>query len=164
MISLSLFGWQRMHRVPCRFSGGILLEQRSETRLLKMVIACERIADALVFHDNKRDAVGERPVFVRAGGHEVEAPLHQGRVQHDYPHPGARTHPGDERQEISVIRRAGACIAEFQKDELRGDQHLIPSGRRQSEMVRRIIFPKQGEIKERVGKDHVHGFFGSPLM
>ena len=47
-------------------------QERNETRLIEMVIVCQRFRDAPLLHDEERRAIGEPPLFVCALGIQRE--------------------------------------------------------------------------------------------
>jgi hypothetical protein len=43
-----------------------LLQERLESGLLEVVVCRQRLRQSLLVHHDKRDAVGQRPILVRA--------------------------------------------------------------------------------------------------
>jgi hypothetical protein len=62
-----------------------------------------------------------------------------------------------------VVLGAGASIAQFKKNELRGDDAPADLRLRQRPFVARLVIVLQRQIEIRVGKNGAHDFFGSPL-
>jgi hypothetical protein len=54
-------------------SGGIRLEQHPIASLPKVIVRCERFAQTVVVHHDKRRAVGEAPILVRASAIKFES-------------------------------------------------------------------------------------------
>src|SRR5712691_3314250 len=92
-----------------------LLEQRLEAGLLEMPVAGEGFADAFIFHYDKRNTVGQRPVLITAVAveeHSVFEKRASGR--HDG---GARVIPNPVKEigEHVAVASPGQSISDFQQ-------------------------------------------------
>jgi len=62
------------------------LQQRHKSRLLEVVIRSEGFGDSVILHDDKRDAIGQRPIFIRPLGEEFHPPFPEISRGWDYQH------------------------------------------------------------------------------
>ena len=56
-------------------NGASIHEQRREPGLLEVPVTGQRFVHAMLPHDQERDAVSERPIFVRAAGVELHSSI-----------------------------------------------------------------------------------------
>ena len=128
-----------------------------------MLVARQRFMNSLIFHHHKRNAIGERPVFIAPFAHSRQAAIEKIGSERNNFHTRTGAHPGHERQKIGVIFRAGTGISQFQQNKFRRDDEPGNFGFSQCAFVVRLGIVQQGQIEKRVGKNGVHDFFGSPL-
>lgn len=128
-----------------------------------MLIARQRLLKSFSFHHDERNAIRERPIFIAPVAHPPQAAIEKfGTDRNDF-NSWTGAHSRHKRQKIGVIFRAGAGISQFQQDEFRRDDEPGNFGFSERAFVARLGFVQQSQIEESVGKDGVHGFFGSPL-
>ena len=68
-----------------------------------------------------------------------------------------------QRQEIGMILRSCASVAQFEEDELGGNNGAADSRFLESAVMRRVVVAQQCQVEGRVGEDSAHDFLGSPL-
>lgn len=64
---------------------GRLFQQRSETSLFEMMIASQCVLDPTILHDDKGNAIGERPLLVQPLRIEFPAARHKAATRWDDP-------------------------------------------------------------------------------
>jgi hypothetical protein len=127
-----------------------------------MVVGRQCFLDATIAHDNKRNAVRQRPSFVRMLQLEVEAALPE-VVRRFY---DRRTRIylqcRDQSTTFRAMSRCSAIIGHFRRHVFRGDDTARPllCGSLRFGVVR-VPPNQQGDLEGRVSKSNIH-CFGRP--
>ena len=147
---------------PLEWRSASYPHERPKAGLFEMVIRRERIDQALVVHDGKGNAIGERPSFIRTAGVEccARAKLFDARRQNFDVRCG-----GEELKQSRKLRAIpwlAKAVAHFGQNPVGGDQRARgPSGEFQSASVEIVGWVQERDEIGRVGKNCSH-CFGAP--
>src|ERR1035441_9204021 len=78
-----------------------------------MLVARQRFMNSLIFHHHKRNAIGERPVFIAPFAHSRQVAIEKIGSERNNFHTRTGAHPGHERQKIGG-RRYGLDCSEME--------------------------------------------------
>jgi hypothetical protein len=152
----------RLIRLPLQGIGW-MKKQRSETRLFKVAVGGQGVGQLPPGHDRERDAIGERPRLIGAGGEQFRAriqPLGRGR---DDLRSRVGVKPCEKRDEEGAIDPANQAVSDLKYDifgrEERLAQRTAPGYCLFVVLVGR---PKKGQKIRSVGEDRRHDDFGAP--
>jgi hypothetical protein len=143
--------------IDCLDRSVLSLEKRTKAGLYEVMIACQRIRDAAIGHNDERSAVGERPILVASGKVQASRPIKDGLAdRHDLDARIAAEHPMHSL-EHGAIGRIAQKVAEFQHDEAAGEKAVALGLRFRRLLMRRLAIVDQRQKEESVGEKDVHG-------